>query len=152
MRTVIALFAVVTAVVCTDLTVASADSRSLGATGLGDNRPNDRCAELIKECFAYNGNEKSSCFNVSAKHPFCVGTELGALAGKRWTMSPQTDFRDAPPALTGPQFIDGECIANVDSQWSGHLIGGTLTREAIHQLETTLDSCAKAPANEIFRP
>lgn len=130
----------------------AAETSHLGAIDISDNRPIERCAELIKECFGYSGNEKSSCFNVSAKHPFCAGTALGALAGKRWTMSPQTDFREAPPALTGPQFLDRECIANVDSQWSGHLIGGTLTRDAIHQLDASLDSCAKAPANEIFRP
>lgn len=149
MRTLLALLVIVA---LAPVEVLLADARPLGTSATTTDRMNDRCAELIKECFSYGGNEKSSCFNVSANHPFCSGTELGMLADKRWTMSPQTDFRDAPPALTGPQFVDRECIANVDSQWSGHLIGGTLTREAIRQLDTALDGCAKAPANEIFRP
>ena len=130
----------------------SAETRPLNGIGSGASATSARCIDLIKECFAYDSNEKTSCFHVSSKHPFCTGTDLGLLAGKRWTMSPQTDFRDAAPALTGPQFIDGDCVANVDSQWSGHLIGGTLTREAIRQLDAALDGCAKAPANEIFRP
>ncbi|MFM1848614.1 MAG: hypothetical protein RL417_2088 [Pseudomonadota bacterium] len=128
---------------------ASGDSRGLAVT---EARSTERCADLIKECFAYDTNEKSSCFQVSSKHPFCVDSELGMLAGKRWTMSPETDFRESSPALTGPRFINGECVANFDSQWSGHLIGGTLSREVIRQLDGVLDSCAKAPANEIFRP
>ena len=128
---------------------AAAETNYLGRAGLA---PSDRCAELVKECYANGTSEKSSCFHVSSQHPFCADTELGLLVGKRWTMSPQTDFRDAPPALTGPQFVDGSCIANFDSQLSGHLIGGTLSREATRHLETTLDGCAKAPANEIFRP
>ncbi len=112
----------------------------------------DRCAELLKECFAYGAIEKSSCFTVSANHPFCTETDLGRLAAKRFAMSPQHDGRATGPALTGPQLVDGDCVANFDSQWSGYLISGNTTRETVRQLDAVLDGCTRAATNEIFRP
>lgn len=112
----------------------------------------DRCAELIKECFAYGAVEKSSCFNVSANHPLCAESGLGQLAAKRFALSPQHDGSATGPALTGPQLVDGDCIANFDSQWSGHLISGATSRETVRQLDSVLESCVRSTTNDIFRP
>lgn len=149
---IVAAFAAVCAVTMPVVAESRLETAQAGFGAAGGSAEGDRCAELLKECFAYGAIEKSSCFNVSANHPFCAETELGRLAAKRFAMSPQHDGRATGPALTGPQLVDGDCVANFDSQWSGYLIGGNTSREAVRQLDAVLDGCAKAVTNEIFRP
>jgi len=129
-----------------------AESRPMGLTETAEIGAPATCVELLKECFAYDAAEKANCFRVSSNHPFCLGSDLGELAAKRWGMSPNQGGDAAAPAITGPQFIDTECVANFDARWSSYLISGNISRDTMRQLDTTLSGCAKAPANEIFRP
>ena len=110
------------------------------------------CEDLVKECFAYSDTHLANCFFTAGRHPFCEGTLLGKLAARRAAMSPVLGLRDTAPALTGPQLIDTECIANFDSQLSARLIEGDGSAETLRHLEATLESCVRAPANELLRP
>jgi len=104
-----------------------------------------QCADLIKECFAYSGNERSDCFHAAGGHSFCTGSALGDLAMKRWSMSPiQNPALEQSPAFLGPKVVDGECIRNFDNNWSGALVSGTFSVEANKNLVETLNSCNRA--------
>lgn len=111
-----------------------------------------QCAGLVKECFAYDTNERANCFYSSSTHPFCEGTALGKLAYKRWSMSPvKLPMHDAP-GLLGPQLIDGECISSFDNQWFGRIVDTSLSSDQLQKLESTLDSCKKKELPSLPRP
>jgi hypothetical protein len=113
----------------------------------------ERCTDLVKECFAYSGQERDTCFKASAEHTFCHGTEAGALAGKRGQFSLlNPDDTLIGLSFLGAQLIDRTCLANFDTGWSGALIKGTPSREMHMQLESELQRCAHAPASDVIRP
>ena len=117
-------------------------------------RPSSKgaCAELIKECFAYRGDEQTTCFAASSRHPFCQGSELGSLAAKRYTMTPSVaPGEENAPGFMGPNLIDKDCLANFDSQFSAALINGSTSLDAISQLSNALDTCRVDISNDILR-
>ena len=117
-------------------------------------RPSSKgaCAELIKECFAYRGDEQTTCFSASSRHPFCQGSELGSLAAKRYSMTPSVaPGEENAPGFMGPNLIDKDCLANFDSQFSGALINGSTSPDAITQLGNALDTCRVDISNDILR-
>jgi hypothetical protein len=113
----------------------------------------DQCTDLVKECFAYSGQERDTCFRASAEHTFCAGTEIGSLADKRGQFSLlNPDNGDIGPSFLGTQLIDRACLANFDNAWSGSLIKGAPSREAYVALAGELQHCAHAPASDMIRP
>jgi hypothetical protein len=113
----------------------------------------ERCTDLVKECFAYSGQERDTCFKTSAEHTFCNSTDAGALAGKRGQFSLlNPDSNDIGPSFLGTQLIDRTCLANFDNSWSGLLVKGAPSRETYAQLESELQQCAHAPASDVIRP
>ena len=115
--------------------------------------PYEQCAELVKECFAESEMEQSNCFFSSAKHPFCEGTALGDVVLKRWSLSPEkSNVLEAPPALLGPQIIDGQCLKNFDAKFSDILIRDDLTEATIKQTDKNLENCKKDVSNQLTRP
>ena len=125
-------------------TTASADTGRPSSKGA--------CAELIKECFAYRGDEQTTCFSASSRHPFCQGSELGTLAAKRYTMTPSVaPGEENAPGFLGPNLIDKDCLANFDSQFSAALINGSTSIENVSQLSHALDSCRVDISNDILR-
>ncbi len=113
----------------------------------------ERCTDLVKECFAYSGQERDTCFKTSAEHTFCVGSDAGALAGKRGQFSLlNPDNNDIGPSFLGTQLIDRTCLANFDNSWSGTLVKGVPSKEVYAQLENELQQCAHAPASDVIRP
>jgi len=120
---------------------------------LAANEEDQRCADLVKECFVYSRIERDDCFNGVAGHPFCVDSRVGKLAEKRLSLSPNAlDASDGGPAFLGPQLIDSECLVNFDSAWSSALVKGDLSEEEYNQLSSNLDQCARIPASEVMRP
>jgi hypothetical protein len=112
-----------------------------------------QCADLIKECFAYSGTERSDCFHAAGTHSFCSRSTLGNLAMKRWSMSPvQNPSLDSSPALLGPKVVDGDCIYNFDNNLSGALVKGDYSAEAIKKFSATLDTCNREMPTDFMRP
>jgi len=112
-----------------------------------------RCSELVKECFAYNGQERDTCFDTSSKHIFCEGTEMGALAATRSQFSLlNPDSGDVGPSFLGTQLIDRACVANFDNTWSGALIKGAQSTADYNTLLEELQRCVHAPASDMIRP
>ena len=128
---------------------------TMSTTAVAENgRPASKgaCAELIKECFAYRGDEQTTCFSASSRHPFCQGSELGSLAAKRYTMTPSVaPGEENAPGFLGPNLIDKDCLANFDSQFSAALINGSTSADGILQLSHALDSCRVDISNDILR-
>lgn len=113
----------------------------------------DRCIELVKECFAYSGQERDACFRASAEHTFCEGTETRALAAMRSQFSLlNPDRSEVAPSFVGFQLIDRVCLANFDSTLSGALIKGAPSRETYAALGSELQRCAHSPASDVIRP
>jgi hypothetical protein len=124
----------------------------VAADGHAATEPN-RCSELVKECFAYSGQERDTCFDTSSKHSYCEGTETGALAATRSQFSLlNPDSGDVGPSFLGTQLIDRACVANFDNAWSGVLIKGTQAPGEYNALLEELQSCAHAPASDMIRP
>ena len=112
-----------------------------------------QCAQLVKECFAQNGIERSNCWYASAHHPFCDGSKLGALIDKRWALdSSSIDEGHDSPSLLGPQFVDQACVANCDNVFLGTLINGDESAAHIRQIDSCFDSCRHNSNFEILRP
>ena len=112
-----------------------------------------QCAELIKECFAAEGVERSNCFFSSAKHPFCEGTKLGKLTYQRWIMSPvRPSGPEAAPEFLGPQLVDQHCLKNFDNTWLSKLIQPENLANNIAGLEKDLKSCTKEISHQLTRP
>ncbi len=113
----------------------------------------ERCTDLVKECFAYTGQERDTCFRASAEHTFCEGTDAGVLAEKRGQFSLlNPDNNDIGPSFLGTQLIDRTCLANFDNSWSGALVKGSDSSDLYRQLAGELQQCAHAPASDVMRP
>ena len=112
-----------------------------------------RCVDLVKECFAYLKSDRDTCFKAVSKHSFCAGSLIAPLATKRWELSPLLPSGvEMGPAFLGPQLVDQACLANFDNTWSAALVQGNISADAVGTLTTTLSSCAKVPASEIVHP
>jgi hypothetical protein len=112
-----------------------------------------QCANLIKECFAHGNTKRHNCFFSAATHPFCDGTDLGRLASKRWSMSPnRPGFTKDLRASLGPHIVDLECLKNFDNQWSSALIEGRTSTDNIQRLNKELNNCKREISNELVRP
>ena len=113
----------------------------------------ERCTDLVKECFAYSGGERDTCFKAAAEHTFCEDTQAGSMAAQRGEFSLlNPDGKDVGPSFLGTQLIDPACLANFDTAWSGALIKGTPSTETYMTLATELQRCAHAPAADMIRP
>lgn len=125
--------------------------QSLAAFALdGSNDSRAKCGELIGECFGYDDPERGNCFYASATHPFCQATPLGDLSYNRWSLSPTKE--PGPPALLGPQLVDGTCISNFDSEWFGNLTAKHYSDELVEALAAKLESCKQKEPVELPRP
>ena len=112
-----------------------------------------RCVDLVKECFAYLKSDRDTCFKVVSKHSFCAGSPIAPLASKRWELSPILPSGvEMGPAFLGPQLVDQACLANFDNTWSAALVQGNVSAGSVEMLGTTLANCAKVPASEIVHP
>jgi hypothetical protein len=112
------------------------------------------CDELVKECFAYSGAERESCFKAVSIHSFCHDTSAGDLATKRSqfsSLTPPEEDGDGP-SFIGQQLVDRPCVDNFDNAWSGALVKGSVTKEQYTNLENTLRQCSRAPSSDLFRP
>ena len=128
------------------IAVALMSRTSFAATTQKD----QKCAELIKECFAYGDDERSHCFYTAANHSFCSESPLAKIAMRRWELLPSGySVEEGAHALTGPKLVDRQCIANFDSTWSAKLIKGELKTE---QLAQKLDECQKPSVMELMHP
>lgn len=105
--------------------------------------PRNECAELIKDCYAQTGIERSNCLFNNSKMPACEKSQLGNLAFRRWSTAPErpTDIQDAPAFLGPIAASDKACLANFDKDFSNALTNGVPTAEALQKLQTKLDSC-----------
>lgn len=110
------------------------------------------CTELVKECFAYGGEEFTNCLFTSGHHPFCGNTQLGSLVLKRWGFTPSSTGRENAPAFTGPQLIDRDCVKNFDGQLSGILTRGDVSAELLTNLDGVLNSCNREAPVDLTRP
>lgn len=112
------------------------------------------CDELVKECFAYSGAERESCFKAVSNHSFCNDTSAAALATKRSqfsSLTPPEEESDGP-SFIGQQLVDRPCVDNFDNAWSGALVKGSISEEQYQALENTLRQCSRAPSSDLFRP
>lgn len=141
------LFAFAALVVC----VQSSQAETTKYLRISSDR---QCADLVKECFAYSGSERSDCFHTAGTHSFCAGSPLGDLAMKRWSMSAnQNPSLEQSPALLGPKVVDGACVGNFDNNWSGALVKGDFSAEATKHLSETINSCNRAEMpTDFMRP
>lgn len=120
---------------------------------LGQAESADKCAELVRECFSYEGVERSTCFHASAKHSFCVSGALGNLARLRWEMSPiQHQGLEDASALSGPRVLDSECIKQFDTQLSSSMLSAAITEKQIQRLTAVLKGCESSLADSVIRP
>jgi len=111
------------------------------------------CVELAKECFAYSGNERETCFKAVSTHSFCRETKTGALAAKRAQFSSLTPPQDQDgPSFLGPNLVNRSCVENFDNAWSVELIKGASNTEGYEGLEKILSKCAQVPSSDILRP
>ncbi len=111
------------------------------------------CVELAKECFAYSGNERETCFKAVSTHSFCRDTKTGALAAKRAQFSSLTPPQDQDgPSFLGPNLVNRSCVENFDNAWSVELITGGSNVEGYDALEKSLSKCAQVPSSDILRP
>ncbi len=112
-----------------------------------------QCAELLKECFARTGFERSNCLFSSSKHPFCEGTQLGALGWKRFQMSSTRPAgMESQPGIMGPQLIDQQCIAQFDNQLLASLIEGSYSESALEGFDAKLSECVSEVGSDFSRP
>ena len=109
------------------------------------------CSELLRECMTAQDDGRTACLQNSASDERCVGTELARLAFMRGTASSGAAGDDSL-ALLGPQFIDKDCLAGFDNQFSADLIRGVLSRDETNGLIERLETCRKDGADSIFRP
>jgi hypothetical protein len=112
----------------------------------------ERCSELVKECFAYSNTERESCFRAVASHSFCHDARAGDLATKRSQFSSSTPPEDDGPSFIGQQLVDRPCVENFDNSWSGALVKGVISDEQYATLEKSLRECSKAPSSDLLRP
>jgi hypothetical protein len=111
------------------------------------------CIELAKECFAYAGDARESCFNAVSGHPFCRETRTGQLAAKRAQFSSLVPPNDQDgPSFLGPNLVNRDCLHNFDNAWSVGLINGNSSAEEHQALERNLRRCARVPSSDILRP
>lgn len=112
-----------------------------------------KCNDLVKECYAYNQDERSNCFYTAANHPFCANSKLGDLVAKRWSMAPATNLpSDSYDALVGPELVDRTCVENFDGSLSGMLVNSVISNESIKILTAQLESCRTAKQIDLSRP
>lgn len=136
---------------CAVLLFAVNASAEVSASIANESAP--QCAELVKECFASDGVERSNCFFSSAKHPFCEGTALGKLTYKRWIMSPvRPGGPEAAPEFLGPQLVDQLCLSNFDNTWMSKLIDPESLAQSVTGLEKELSKCTKEISDSLTRP
>jgi hypothetical protein len=111
------------------------------------------CSALVRECFAYENVERSTCFHAAANHSFCQNQSQASLARQRWEMSPvqEPGLEDAS-ALLGPKMVNTECLRKFDTQWSSALMNGDLTARQILHLRQLLKSCENSLAENMLRP
>lgn len=130
------------------LGTASAETKKIAAPTV-----NNRCVDLVKECFAYADDARSDCFHASGTHSFCNGTALGTLAMKRWSMSSvQNPSLESAPALLGPRLVDGDCVNNFDNKWSSELVKGDVSTDSVKALTASLDACNRQVPFDLMRP
>lgn len=110
-----------------------------------------QCASLIRECFSYENVQRTNCFYSSATHPFCEGSELGALSSRRWVLSPNAGQNSSVHGFTGPQLIDKECIAKFDRRMKETLEQEPLGSDSIRQLASLIEECKKDLQLELQR-
>ena len=112
-----------------------------------------QCSQLVKECYAKDGSERSQCFAATAQHPFCSGSPLGKIVDKRWTLdSSNPNSLSEAPALLGPQQVDHACVLNCDNQLLSVIIDGVESRDEFKRVNSCYDSCLKGNSLEILRP
>lgn len=111
------------------------------------------CSALVRECFAYENVERSTCFHAAANHSFCLNQSQAELARQRWEMSPvqEPGLEDAS-ALLGPKMVNTECLRKFDTQWSSALMNDDLTARQILHLKQLLKSCENSLAENMLRP
>ena len=132
---------------------AGADVTQTATDSIGPIEPSQQCAQLVKECFASSGVERSNCFFSRAKHPFCEGTKLGKLTYRRWIMSPvRANGPESPSEFLGPHLVDQHCLSNFDNTWLSTLIEPEFLADDIDKLETALKSCTKEISHQLTRP
>ncbi len=136
------------------LTSLNADVRPSPNKTIEKSPQTTRCASLLKECFSYDGEERSECFHAAASHAFCLGQRIGEIAFKRWAASP--DYIASPEGAAmpflGPQLVDRACLSNFDNTFSSELIRGSPDLERIDWLSRRLDACFREPSEEMFIP
>ncbi|MCB0332870.1 MAG: hypothetical protein KDD55_05175 [Bdellovibrionales bacterium] len=112
-----------------------------------------QCAQLVKECFANEGTDRSNCLFSAAKHPFCEGTALGKLTYRRWMMSPvRPAGEETAPGFLGPQLVDQNCLTNFDNTLLSKLIQPETLSASIPTLDDSLSGCTKEISHQLTRP
>jgi hypothetical protein len=138
------------ALVC-GLNVASAAPSK--AARVADPAKEKACVDVVRNCFARAGQDRSSCFYSSSRNVQCEGTDTGRLSYKRWALDPvPAGNAEPPPAFMGPRLVDQECVSNFDNRWSSMLIKSDEAVASTPQLEAQLESCYKTVSIDIARP
>lgn len=111
------------------------------------------CNNLVKQCFAHTGLERSNCFYSAASHPFCEGSPLGTLVMKRWEMAPNRPAgTEQAPGFLGPRLVDQQCLKLFDNTLSGKLIDESVTGSTVETLSESLEKCYETMTLELVRP
>lgn len=157
---------VMTAAICVSLTAGNAQAARSDAQNPQPAEHEDKqCISLVRECFSYHGFNRSNCFFTSATHPFCEGSELGALAYRRWVLSPNEPVRrrqdaaqaeqnqeTAAQAFLGPQVVDPACIDATDDRLASSLRIDSISVDTVRRLAAGLEACRKDIGLELQRP
>lgn len=95
--------------------VAHSDSKNVGMTP---------CRDYLKECFAYGGEERMSCYYETAGLSACAGSKISELLMKRWSLTPPEAAPDMKGLnFTGTQLVNPACLEKFDSSLSAWAVG-----------------------------
>lgn len=105
--------------------------------------PRNECAELINECYAISGIERSNCLYSNSQLPACAKSRIGSLAFQRWGSAPDrgADIEGAPAFLGPSTKSDKECLASFDHEFSAALRNKAPNNDTLGKLQSKLNSC-----------
>jgi hypothetical protein len=127
---------------------------SSGFTSAGnDSNVDVECLAEVRGCFAHAGDDRSVCFQRSARSEACRGEELGSLVAKRAAFSSIAPHSaDDIGSSEDAHLFDNSCVQNFDTFLLSNIVNGTISSDTINGLSDVLRSCTKSASQDFMRP
>jgi hypothetical protein len=114
-----------------------------------------QCADLLAPCLSLPSEQRSSCIFEVSLDSHCEGSELGALAFRRWSYESTGEGENVQTdsISTSENRVDFSCVDRFDRSLEETLKNRHVSSSEIFQFSSALDRCRMKPQNpELLRP